>query len=98
MAARARSRVLSEFQAGQLVHYYRRGKRNSDRGYRGPAKVIAVDKGQGGTPMVAWLSHAGTLIRAAPEHLRMATTLETRTYDILADSGTITTKSMDGSR
>ena len=39
--------------------------------------------------MVAWLSHAGTLIRAAPEHLRMATSLETRTYDILNDSGLI---------
>ena len=42
--------------------------------------------------MVAWLSHAGTLIRAAPAHLRMATSLETRTYDILADSGVVNHK------
>ena len=69
MAAKARSRVISEVQAGQLVYYFRRGKKKSDQGYRGPAKVIAVEKGQGGTPMVAWLSHAGTLIRVAPEHL-----------------------------
>ena len=48
--------------------------------------------------MVAWLSHAGTLIRAAPEHLRMATSLETRTYDILADSGVINHNNMAGSR
>ena len=48
--------------------------------------------------MVAWLSHAGTLIRAAPEHLRMATSLETRTYGILADSGVINHNSMAGSR
>ena len=48
--------------------------------------------------MVAWLSHAGTLIRAAPEHLRMATSLETRTYDILAYSGVINHNSMAGSR
>ena len=37
-------------------------RKKSDRGYRGPAKVIAVEKGQGGAPIVAWLSHAGTLI------------------------------------
>ena len=98
MAAKARSRVLSEVQAGQLAHYFRRGKIKSDRGYRGPAKVIAVEKGQGQAPMVAWLSHAGTLIRAAPEHLRMATSLETRTYDILADSGVISHNNMAGSR
>ena len=48
--------------------------------------------------MVAWLSHAGTLIRAAPAHLRMATSLETRTYDILADSGVINHNNMAGSR
>ena len=98
MAAKARSRVLSEVHAGQLVYYFRRGKRKGDRGYRGPAKVIALEKGQGQAPMVAWLSHAGTLIRAAPEHLRMATSLETRTYDILADSGVISHNNMAGSR
>ena len=48
--------------------------------------------------MVAWLSHAGTLIRAAPEHLKMATSLETRTYDILADTGVIRQNNMAGSR
>ena len=44
MAAKARTRVLSEVQAGQLVYYFRRGTRKSDQGYRGPAKVIAVEK------------------------------------------------------
>ena len=48
--------------------------------------------------MVAWLSHAGTLIRAAPEHLRMATSLGTRTYDMLTDTGFIRQNSMAGSR
>ena len=47
--------------------------------------------------MVAWLSHAGTLIRAAPEHLRMATSLETRTYDVLSDAGLLS-QNMAGSR
>ena len=44
MASKARSRVLSEVHAGQLVYYFRRGKQKGDRGYRGPAKVIAVEK------------------------------------------------------
>ena len=48
--------------------------------------------------MVAWLSHAGTLIRAAPEHLRMATSLETRTYDMLSDAGLLSSNNMAGSR
>ena len=42
--------------------------------------------------MVAWLSHGGTLIRAAPEHLRMATSLETRTYDILQEASLLNHK------
>ncbi len=66
MASTARSRVLSDVHAGQTVYYFRRGKKKEDRGYRGPAKVIAVERGQGPAPIVAWLSHAGTLIRAAP--------------------------------
>ena len=48
--------------------------------------------------MVAWLSHAGTLIRAAPEHLRTATTLETGTYDILSEASLLNQKDMTGSR
>ena len=34
-AAGARSRVISEVQAGQLVYYFRRGKKKSDIGYKG---------------------------------------------------------------
>ena len=98
MAARARSRVISEVQAGQLVYDFRRGKKKAEQGYKGPAKVIAVEKGQSGAPMVAWLSHAGTLIMAAPEHLRMATSLETRTYDILQEASLLNQKDLTGSR
>ena len=43
MASKARSWVISEGQAGQLVYYFRRGKKEIDIGYRGPAKVIAVE-------------------------------------------------------
>ena len=48
--------------------------------------------------MVAWLSHDGTLIRAAPEHLRTATSLETRTYDILQEASLLNQKDLTGSR
>ena len=48
--------------------------------------------------MIAWLSHAGTLIRAAPEHLRMATSLDTRTYDILSEANVLNPRDMIGSR
>ena len=48
--------------------------------------------------MVAWLNHVGTLIRVALEHLRMATPLETMTFDVLSDAGLLKTKDMAGSR
>ena len=35
------------------------------------------------TSSVVWLSHAATLIRAAPEHSRTATPLDTQIYDIV---------------
>ena len=63
MASRARTRVLQEVYPGQIVYYFRRGKKKEDRGYRGPAKVIAIEKGQGDAPIVAWLSHGGTPYR-----------------------------------
>ena len=86
MAARARSRVISEVQAGQLVYYYRRGNKEIGSRLSRPSKSNRREKWQGEAPMIAWLSHAGTLIRAAPEHLRMATSLETRTYDLLSEA------------
>ena len=48
--------------------------------------------------MVAWLGRAGTLIRAAHEHLPMATSLETSTYNVLSDAGLLPSNNMAGSR
>ena len=90
MASRARTRALHELYPGQIVNYFRRGKKKEGRGYRGPAKAIAIEKGQGSAPVVAWLCHGGTLRRAAPDRLRMATPLETRSLDLLADMGNVT--------
>ena len=78
MALLARSRRLREPQQGQIVYYFRR-KRGKRPEYRGPARIIAVEPpetGQTAGVSVVWLSHAGVLIRAAPEHLRQATPLE----------------------
>ena len=65
---------------GQIVYYLRRGKGNKRPTYRGPARVLACEKPESGNQAhgvsVVWLSHAGVLIRAAPEHLRVATPVE----------------------
>ena len=65
---------------GQIVYYLRRGKGNKRPTYRGPARILAVEPPESGNECrgvsVVWLSHAGVLIRAAPEHLRMATPVE----------------------
>ena len=60
--------------------------------------MIAVEQRQVGAPVVAWLRHAGALTRPAPEYLRMATSLGTRTYDILVDPGLRSHRNMAGSR
>jgi hypothetical protein len=82
LALHARSRRLSEVKPGDIVYYYRRGKAAGARqrgSYKGPARVLAVEPPESDAavaPGVVWLSHAGVLVRAAPEHLRMATPLE----------------------
>ena len=71
-------------------------KQKADQCYDGIAKVIVVEKGTSGAPMAVWLSHAGAFIRAAPEHLRMATSLETRAYDVLSDSILLNHRDLSG--
>ena len=85
LALLARSRTIRNPHLGQAVYYFRRGKGSKRAGYLGPARVIAVEPPPGETQgsSVVWLSHAATLIRAAPEHLRAATPLETQVYDIM---------------
>ena len=85
LAMHARSRTIRNPQVGQSVYYFRRGKGAKKPSYYGPAKVIAVEPPNGDTltSSVIRLSHAATLIRAAPEHLRAATPLETQVHDIM---------------
>ena len=85
MAALARSRRLREPQQGQIVYYFRR-KRGRRPEYRGLAHIIAVEPPETGLTAgvsVVWSSHAGILVRAAPEHLRQATPLEVAVEEIV---------------
>ena len=69
-----------------MVYYFRRDKGTRyqpiHRCYRGPARVIAIEPSTTRrATSVVWLSHGGNLIRAAPEHLRYATSLERAAYE-----------------
>ena len=85
MAVHARGRTISNPQAGQIVYYFLRGKDRNEAGYKGPARVIAVEPPMGDSQAasVVWLSHGATLVRAAPEHLRVATPLEHTVYEVI---------------
>ena len=65
---------------GQIVYYLRRGKGTKRPTYRGPARILACEPPEAGSECrgvsIVWLSHAGVLTRAAPEHLRFATPVE----------------------
>ena len=84
LALAARSRRIRDPEAGQIVYYYRRGKKRVESGYRGPARVIAVERHpERAVATIVWLAHGTTLVRAAPEHLRMATPLEYSVHDVV---------------
>ena len=83
LAVLARSRVLSNPQVGDVVYYFRRHRSNRPQ-YFGPGRVLAVEPPEVDAhgSSVVWISHSGTLIRAAPEHLRQATPLEVQMEEI----------------
>lgn len=81
LAKHARGRRLQNPQPGDTVYYFRRGKgRGNNKGtYYGPARVLVCEpplRPDGKTTSVVWIVHGQTLIRAAPEHLQIATKLE----------------------
>ena len=92
LASLARARTVFDVQAGDIVYYFRRGRRQGRTNLGvvlGPAKVLAVERpgSQGvATPTVVWLGHGIQLIRAAPEHLRRATPLEVSLSNFVHDS------------
>ena len=80
-ALRFRCRPLKEFSTGQLVYYFRKGRKEGSRyggKWHGPARVLchestSVDENREHTGSIVWISHAGTLIRCSPEQLRCVT-------------------------
>ena len=76
LARKARLRQQSHFSTGDIVYFWRSSKKINKRGsYHGPARVSAVEppsRPDSNARSVVWLVHGQTLIRAAPEHLRIA--------------------------
>ena len=88
-AAKGKARRQQEFQEGQLVYYYRKGRNYTakhEAGWHGPARVVAVEK-QGNPERnqtqgsVIWIVHAAVLYRCAPEQLRPVPKELTDTYE-----------------
>jgi hypothetical protein len=84
-ALRARERHVVEPAVRQIAYFCRKGKGSKPIGYRGPARVVLVEKGtaQRRTPTIVWLTYGGQLIRCAPEHLRATSNLECRVEDLI---------------
>ena len=80
-ALRAGSRPLREFRLGELVYYYKRGRKQGSRyegHWYGPARVLCHEHGgvseqDGASGSVVWVSHAGTMLRCSPKQLRRVT-------------------------
>lgn len=66
---------------GELVYFFRKGIKQGSRyggTWHGPARVLAHEKTshleeQKAPGSVVWISHAGKIIRCAPEQLRHVT-------------------------
>lgn len=62
-------RPLEEYQVGESVYFWRKGKdkarKTSPEWWHGPAKVLMTDP-----PSTVWVAYQGTLVKASPERLR----------------------------
>ena len=70
-ALHAGARPVRNFEAGQLVYFWRKGADHAkkDRPYywHGPARVILT-----ALPTTVWLTYRGYVVKASPEHVRHA--------------------------
>ena len=77
-AARRQARRVENFECGNLVYFWRRGKVSDDGLWHGPGRVVCVEKTGDGeanqTPgSVVWVSYGIVLYRCSPEQLRHVT-------------------------
>ena len=67
-----------DFEPGQTVYFWRKGVKryfkNNVSFWHGPAKVVVTNP-----PSTIWLTYQGHLVKASPEHLRLATIEEEQT-------------------
>ena len=67
-----------EYEVGQTVYFWRKGAQRAVKDntsfWRGPAKVILTSM-----PNSVWVSFQGYVVKASPEHLRLASTEEKMT-------------------
>ena len=70
-AALAGIRKHQDFETGQLVYYWRRGngstKKMRHSYWNGPGRVLLTN-----LPNTVWIAHGNTVIKAAPERVRLA--------------------------
>ena len=101
-ASRSRDRPLAHFRPGDEGDFWRRGKGKGTRPhikgrFHGGAVVLAtsteIDEEDGSRKprKVVWITHAGTLIKCAPEHLRYSSERARQ----LANMGTSTKTTVD---
>ena len=69
-------RSIEEFEVGNTVYFWRKAQggkiaKNTARHWRGPAKVILTSP-----PNAIWITFRGHVVKAAPEHLRLASSEE----------------------
>ena len=64
-------RPVLDYEIGQVVYFWRKGmegaKKDSPEYWRGPARVILTSP-----PSTVWVNFNGYVVKAAPEHLRLA--------------------------
>ena len=74
-ALHAGRRPVEDYEVGQVVYFWRKAtegvKKNFARFWRGPARVVLT-----APPSSVWVNYRGTIVKAAPEQLRRASTDE----------------------
>ena len=75
-ALHAGPRQRIDYEVGQTVYFWRKGmegaKKNAPEYWRGPCRVILTSP-----PNTIWVNYRGYIVKAAPEHLRLASEEET---------------------
>ena len=93
-ALHAGPRQRIDYEVGQTVYFWRKGmegaKKNAPEYWRGPCRVILTSP-----PNTIWVNYRGYIVKAAPEHLRLASEEEQFTLSKWIDDITETKKELD---